>query len=196
MDQVVEKSHANIAAAILAGGKARRFGGIAKGNLKIASDLTIIQHLLVELKAAEISERIIVANDDQAYRNYGVPIIHDQYHDVGPIAGIISALHYCYHHFHAVLFLPCDLPLLTVSEIRGLINAYVQNSASVVFARTKDYGHPLCAVVPTQNLFAIQSEVDRGTRPIREIWKKLGAQAILFANQQAFVNINCAEDMN
>jgi molybdopterin-guanine dinucleotide biosynthesis protein A len=101
-------------AAILAGGRARRLGGIAKGNLALCNDgrkRTVMHHLLDELVgtfdvsnggAAKQMHIVIVANDDAPYMQYEtyhvgrVKVIADlaDFCGVGPLAGIISALDY------------------------------------------------------------------------------------------------------
>lgn len=58
-----------IAGAILAGGKAKRLNGIAKGNIKI-NNKTIITNLLKAFAQAGISDVIISANDFKPYKQY------------------------------------------------------------------------------------------------------------------------------
>lgn len=137
-----------LAAAILAGGKARRMGGIAKGNLpacggsRDGSDCdggsTIMEHLLREIAAAGIQQKktIIVANDATPYaevaRVHGVAIIPDLQLDIGPLAGIASALNYYQQrqqYYDALLIVPCDMPNFTEHEISRLMQAYLEMNA-------------------------------------------------------------------
>lgn len=156
----------SLGAAILAGGQARRMGGIAKGNLLRCytenhneQGITIMRRLLNEIVAAGIRQTVIVANDAAPYISYDVPIIPDLLRDVGPLAGIASALHYydCakLHGFDfpihvfatddsnianlnncanfgcaAVLFVPCDLPNFSAGEINRLIHAHFSHNCN------------------------------------------------------------------
>ncbi len=60
-------SSEKIVAAILAGGKAKRFQGKAKGELELADGRTIVKRLLEELAVAKIDEIVIAANDPSSY---------------------------------------------------------------------------------------------------------------------------------
>lgn len=72
-------------AAILAGGKSSRYGGFPKGNLKIDSDLTIIERLVQVVHTAGIADVILVTNNPAQYLHYQLPIIKDNYRDAGPL---------------------------------------------------------------------------------------------------------------
>ena len=56
---------------------ARKIGGLAKGMLKIANGVSIVERLINEMTLAGISDIIIVANDPKLYQNSGVEIIAD-----------------------------------------------------------------------------------------------------------------------
>jgi molybdenum cofactor guanylyltransferase len=189
----------HMVATILAGGRATRCGGLPKGNFICKDGNTIIQHLLDAIKTTGITNTTIVANDDAPYAKYGVPIIPDLWRDQGPLAGIISALKYFAQDDAAssLLILPCDLPNFTVTEIQKLTTAYHEAAnknalpAPLVFAATSSTEHhPLCAILSLHLLPKLEQIFMSGERKIRTVWQSVGAQAVLFTDEKAFVNMN------
>ena len=84
----------NVTGMILAGGKARRMGGVDKGLISINGQ-TMIQYVLDVLKP-QVHEVIINANRNiQEYEKLGCTVVSDQLEDYqGPLAG------FCSHHEH------------------------------------------------------------------------------------------------
>jgi molybdopterin-guanine dinucleotide biosynthesis protein A len=186
-----------IAGAILAGGKAQRMGGIAKGMLPAGESLSLIERLVVHLMRAGVDEMIIVANDDRPYTRIGCAIVPDGRIDAGPLAGIEAALGYFADRYEAVLCLPCDMPSLSWEEISALIAAYVDTGGPVVFAQTEDSArHPLCAVVRADLRDEIAAPLDRGERAVGALWQQLGGFPVHFDDPNTFVNLNSPGDLD
>lgn len=186
----------NIAAAILAGGKARRFNGITKGNLEIKPHFSIIQHLLNEIEQAGIAKKIIVANDPAPYLSYGVNIIADAEQGIGPLAGIAAALHYYQQNCEAILIMPCDTPLITANEIAVLRNAYLPDNTSIVYACTGEHClHPLCAIVACSMVDKLDCIIAKGIRRVNAAWEEIGAKTIFFEQEKIFTNLNSSADL-
>jgi molybdopterin-guanine dinucleotide biosynthesis protein A len=186
-----------IAGAILAGGKAQRMGGIAKGMLPAGGSLSLIERLVVHLIRAGVEEIIIVANDDRPYTRIGCAIVPDGRIDAGPLAGIEAALGYFAGRYDAVLCLPCDMPSLSSKEMSALIAAFADTGGPVVFAETEDSArHPLCAVVRADLLDGISAALDRGERAVSGLWSELGGFALHFDDPKPFINLNRPGDLN
>ncbi len=199
-----------IAGAILAGGKARRMGGIAKGMLGVPNaefcvggplplggSLSLIERLVVHLMRAGVEEIIIVANDDRPYLRIGCAIVPDGRVDAGPLAGIEAALGYFADRYDAVLCLPCDLPSLSSKEMSALIAAFVDTGGPVIFAETEDgTRHPLCAVVRADLLDGVSAALDRSELAAGDLWDQLGGFTIHFDDPNAFVNLNSPGDLD
>jgi molybdenum cofactor guanylyltransferase len=183
-----------IFSAILAGGKAKRFGGFPKGNCEIRSSTTIVEHLINEIKQVGIFEVAIIANESHNYQKYNCRILSDNFSDCGPIAGIESALSHFKKNADAVLFMPCDLPCITSHEIETLKEAYFL-SQSIVFAEAQGVVHPLCAIINVNLLEPITKLILQGEKKIMNFWQALAAKAVVFNNHQAFVNINSFSDL-
>jgi len=190
-----------IAAAILAGGKAARFHGLAKGNILINKNISIIQHLINELNKVQIAEKIIVANNFSLYQQYDLPIVPDLRTDCGPLAGIEAALNYYVKNFNAeyraTLFLPCDLPNLSVLEIKTLCTEFLDSNSAIVVA-TSNHGndeHPLCVILDNNVLPDISKALNSGIRKVREVWNSFDTKRVDFLDQKAFLNLNSPRDL-
>ncbi len=152
-----------IAGAILAGGKARRMGGIAKGMLSANGHLSLIERLVVHMMRSGVDEIIIAANDERPYTRIGCAVIPDRRTDAGPLAGIEAALNYFMGRYDAVRCLPCDLPSVSWKEMSALLATFARTGGPVVFAQTEGSArHPLCAVVHTDLLDRVSAALDRG----------------------------------
>jgi hypothetical protein len=79
-----------VSAAILAGGRARRFGGADKASL-IVGGARIIDRQLGALDTVADDIRI-VANEPDRYATLGVRVIPDQIAGAGPLGGLHAAL--------------------------------------------------------------------------------------------------------
>lgn len=126
-------------AAILAGGRARRFGGRPKTLLPIG-DLRIIDRLLAALRPV-VDEVIIVAREDEPYRALGVPIRHDVLPGTGPLGGIYTAL--AATTAPRTLVVAADMPFLNARFLAHLLDA--GRDVDIAIPRTHDGYQPLCA---------------------------------------------------
>lgn len=183
-----------IGAAILAGGQAFRLGGINKGNIKIGNKQSIIKKLLSEFKKIGLTDVIIAANNPTPYLQYQLPIIPDYEQKQGPLAGVISSLHYFANkNYEKVIFVPSDLPNTTDHELFVLKNNIFADS--IIYAKTYEQAHPLCVAIPTNKLNAIISIFANGERKAINVWAQLKSIAVEFKNDRNFININTENEL-
>jgi len=181
--------------AILAGGRASRYGGTAKGLLECGG-VRIIDRLIAEMKSSGVAEIIIIANDPQPYRSCGREIVPDLRTGIGPLGGIEAGLAHYAARCDAVLFLPCDLPAITANEISLLMNAFDAEGAPIVVAEDEGFfWHSLCTVVHTGLLDRICKAIDNGKRSVHRVWREFGAVAVHFDDPAPFFNVNTPDDM-
>jgi len=188
-------SDIRFAAAILAGGQARRLGGLAKGTLDVGG-ISVVERLIDQLRTASVERIVIVANDAAPYVDCGVEIIGDLRPGQGPLAGIEAALAHWAGWTDATVFVPCDTPHLGATEIETLIGAFAEADAPGVCAATgKFFWHPLCAVVHNALVPHISAALDAGRHAVHELWRSLGVQPVHFDDDAPFVNLNTPKDL-
>lgn len=173
-----EIKNSKIAVAILAGGRSRPISNNA--NSRSQNVLELIKTL--KDSGFEPREIAIVADDPIPFLNCNVRIIADKRKNIGPLAGIESALECFSQKYAGVLFLPADVQNLTVHDVIDLHKAYIIGGANVVFAQTKYEdvlkNYPLCAVVNCSVLDEVRKALDLGEKFALSLWRRLGALTI------------------
>ena len=182
-----------ISAAILSGGNASRVGGVAKGLLVGAGDVSLIGRLIGELAIAGVQEVILSANDPQSYARFGKPVVADRHPGSGPLGGIEASLDYLAGRCESVLFVPCDLPNLSAAEMTALVAAHRSMPDRIVMAATAEREHPLSAVVPVGALPAVSSAIRAGRYAVGRLWRELSAATVRFDDSASLLNINTPE---
>ena len=125
-----------ISAAILAGGRAVRFGGRDKGSLFI-DGRTIFDRQIGEL--SQVAEEILVVGD--AVPRSGVRAVADLVPGCGPLGGVHTALTEA--RGDVTLVMACDMPFVTAGFLAHL--ASLCYHADAVVPQTERGYHPLCA---------------------------------------------------
>jgi molybdenum cofactor guanylyltransferase len=192
----VASPNIRLAAAILTGGLARRYGGVPKGLRSLPDGTTILSRTVTALQTAGLNRILLVANDQAPYRDLGLPMAYDDRPGCGPLGGIVTALRYWTGQADGVLFLPCDLPALTATEVAVLAAAFDPPRAPLVAARIADgRWQPLCSVVQVGMLATLTAALERGERSVWRLWEQLGAEPVPFADDAPFFNVNTPEDL-
>ena len=107
----------------------------------------------------------------------------------GPLGGIYTALLTSAHD--AILFLPCDMPLLHVATLRLLLAKF--DGTKAVFASTRGTpGFPL--VLPRSLLPVVEQQINREQLALHELAETVRARLVRVAAAAA-LNINTPEDL-
>ncbi len=145
-------------AAILAGGRARRFGGRPKPLLPLG-DRRIVDRLLAALRAVA-DQVFIVANDREPYAGLGVPVHPDVLAGAGPLGGVHAALRAS--QASRTLVVAGDMPFLGAPFLDRLL-LYADRSVDVAVPRTVDGYQPLCACYRASCAPVIERRIAAGT---------------------------------
>jgi molybdopterin-guanine dinucleotide biosynthesis protein A len=181
--------------AILAGGRARRFGGRDKSSL-VVDGRRIRDRQLEALRAAAV-EVLIVANDPTAHRDAGVPVIQDAIPGAGPLGGIYTAL--LAVRTPRVVVLACDMPFVTAPLLSALAEA--GTAADVALPRTPDGLHPLCASYARSCLGPFRAAIEAGRYKVSDALEGLRVielnedrLAVFGDPRRLLANVNSDED--
>jgi molybdopterin-guanine dinucleotide biosynthesis protein A len=128
--------------AILAGGRSRRLGGLNKAALELAPSggSSVLDRQLARLRRV-VDRTIIIANDAEAFRAAGVPVVPD----LRPDGGALGALHTAVHSAQTdrTLVLACDMPFVSQALLAYLVEA--GRAVDIAIPRTSRGYEPLCA---------------------------------------------------
>lgn len=182
------------AAAILAGGQARRLGGVPKALLEIGG-VRIIDRQLAALR--EVAGPICIVSADAArYRPFGVPVVSDALPAAGALGGIYTAL--VWSPAPRVIVVACDLPFLSPRLLRRLAE---ESQADVVVPRSVRGYEPLCAAWHVRAAGTLRRRIARGelkaADAIAEVTaEEIGPEALARCDPRGllFVNVNTSHD--
>jgi molybdopterin-guanine dinucleotide biosynthesis protein A len=177
-----------VAAAILAGGRARRLGGAVKGLL-VVRGRRIVDRQLDELGSV-FARVFIVANDPAPWRELPVACVPDRVAGAGPLAGIDAALAALRDDEDAVVCVGGDMPFLAARLLQRLRDEAPE--ADAVVARVGDRPEPLCARYGRSAAVAIRTRLAAGRLRATELLDDL---RVAFVETQALDNVNTREDL-
>ncbi|MDY4595018.1 MAG: molybdenum cofactor guanylyltransferase MobA [[Pasteurella] aerogenes] len=183
-----------ISAVILAGGKARRMGGVDKG-LQLYQGKPLFMHCYQRLRG-QVAEISVNANRNQAvYAQSGLSVFSDQLADFqGPLSGILTSLERADSEF--VLFVPCDSPFLPLDLREKLESAVKNRGVLAAYASDGERDHPTFCLLSTQLASVLADYLQRGERRMLPFMRQQGAVAVDFSEQiAAFCNMNNLEDL-
>jgi len=126
-------------AAILAGGRATRFGGRDKGALIV--DGRPIRDRQLDVLSAVADDMLIVGGVRPPNLRESVRHVGDRVHECGPLGGLYTALSETTSD--AVIVVACDMPYVSVPLLQHLLA--LVDGADAVVPRTERGYHPLCA---------------------------------------------------
>lgn len=151
---------AHCTGAIIAGGRATRFGGVAKGLERVGGE-RIIDRVAAALRES-CDDLIIVANEPAAADWIaGARVVADVRPSQGALSGVHAALS---HAGDAVIVLPWDAPFVPGSLLRALRAAGEEAGADAAVAASNSlWGfEPLCGWYRVSCLAAVERHLDAG----------------------------------
>lgn len=143
-----------LAAAILTGGRARRFGGADKGALDVGG-LRILDRQLEVLRRVA-STVFIVGAESEAWGERGVRAVPDEIPGAGSLGGIYSAI--IQSPGDRTLVVACDMPFLSAE----LFERMAETDADLVIPRSRRGLEPLCAIYGKACAADIRGRILRG----------------------------------
>lgn len=174
---------------VLAGGLARRMGGMDKGLVELAGR-PMIEHVLHALRP-QVGPLLINANRNvDRYAAYGFPVVSDTLQGfMGPLAGVLAALQRLATEF--LVTVPCDAPLVAPDLVGRLHAACVANDADVAVATDGRRQQPVFLLLRAGTAPSLDAYLSGGGRKIDTWFAGLRlAEADLSDALDTFVNVN------
>lgn len=178
---------------VLAGGKSRRMG--QDKALLVRDGKSQLAHMVSLLDA--VVDRVFVSTrtdqTDDAERSR-FDLIVDRYDDMGPIAGILSAL----QEYPQVdwLVVACDLPNIDASTLRFLKENTSNSQWFTAYTSSHDgLPEPLCAVYRSGSDKALQELIDDGVKCPRKMLIRSDTCLLEQENPASLDNVNTPADL-
>ncbi len=178
------------AALVLAGGGARRLGGIDKPLLPLAG-ATILARIIARLDAVDIA---ISANGDRArFASFGLPVLPDgAFGGEGPLAGLLAGLDWAaWRGAASLLTVPGDTPFIPA----GLAAALHPAPAC---AASGGRVHHLVALWPVTCRTLLRCNLSvSGSRAVGSFAASIGMRYVDFPvrSPDSFLNVNTPDDL-
>ena len=177
---------------ILAGGQARRMGGIDKGLVEL-NGVTMCK-IVIDLLQPQVSEVLVNANRNLGvYTNYGVRVVQDKTPGyLGPLAGLASAMNVATTPW--IITVPCDGPFLNRDYVARMISM-IDEDVEIVVAKDSDRMQPTYILAKIKLLDSLNRFLCSGERKIdRWFVKHHYAEADFSDTPDCFLNINTIQD--
>ncbi len=183
---------------ILAGGLARRMGGIDKPLIEIAGR-PILAHVIERLWP-QCAGLVLNANGDPArFAGFGLPVVADSVEGfVGPLAGVLAGMDYAASAgADYVLSAPGDTPFLPRDLAARLLAARDAMSADIVVASSGGRAHHAVALWSPGLRHALTRALREGERKVSAFIARYPNATVEWdiAGADPFFNVNSPGDL-
>lgn len=189
----------DIAVGFLAGGLARRMGGVNKALLEIGGQ-TVLERQLAA--TAHHRVRLINANGDiRPFQPFDLPIVPDNISDYpGPLAGVLVCLDYlAKYHPEIPVLLSCatDAPFIPSDMAARLAAGRQAKKAELAQASSNGRRHPVFGLWPVSLRDDLRTALlQEGLRKIDHFSARYRTATVDFSGQpDPFLNMNQPEDI-
>lgn len=178
---------------LLAGGRARRMGGVDKGLIELAGR-PLAAHALARLRP-QVSEVLINANRNQErYAALGARVIGDSLEGyLGPLAGLLAGMEAASRPL--VVTAPCDSPFVPRDLVARLYRAMTDADAEIAVAHDGERQQPVFQLVQVSLADDLRNWLENGGRKIDMWFGNHRVVDVPFTDTpDAFININTEEE--
>ncbi|WP_417248454.1 molybdenum cofactor guanylyltransferase MobA [Celeribacter sp.] len=187
---------------ILAGGLARRLGGVEKALIKVA-DAPLLQHVLTRVQPQCDALALSANGDPSRFSAYGLEVLADPLPDhQGPLAGVLAGLDWAAGRgAEQLATVPVDTPFLPSDLVARLEGAAGPKGAAIAASMVNgaSRAQPVVGLWPVSFRDELREILSGGQRRVLAAAKAAGAVEVLFEredyNVDPFFNINTPEDV-
>ncbi len=178
---------------VLAGGKSRRMGSdkallSRNGQSQLAFAVELLRRCVDRVFVSTRADQ-----SGEAERRQFEQVV-DRYDDLGPVAGILSAMEE--HPDVDWLVVACDLPNIDEQTLRYLLEHRDTNRPFVAYRSSHDdLPEPLCAVYRSGSASVVKAFTDDGLLCPRKILIRSDTLLLVQPNPRALDNVNTPADL-
>lgn len=187
------RTAAEVGAVVLAGGRARRFGGQDKGLILLHGQPLVVW--VVRRLRPQVGALVLSANRHlDTYADFGQTVADALPGQPGPLAGIHAAGSILQCEW--VLTAPCDTPFLPLDLASRLMDEARRAGVQAVYAAEDEQGYSGVMLFCRALLPDIAAFLTGGGRRVRDWLARVQARPVLFRDDpHAFFNINTPADL-
>jgi molybdopterin-guanine dinucleotide biosynthesis protein A len=188
----------NILAIVLAGGKSKRFG--EDKNHKKLGDKTLLEHVLSKISNKYEEILIVTSHSLETKKTKNVTVIPDCFDDLGPLAGVLSAMKWVKENQKSYQWLatfPSDTPFFDTSIIEEYQKRIKLNESLLYFIKSNNKRHNIFGLWSLELLKTLEDDlINNNFRKVEDWANKIGVKTIDLETKKfdPFFNINTKED--
>ncbi|XWX02463.1 molybdenum cofactor guanylyltransferase [Aggregatilineales bacterium SYSU G02658] len=160
-----------VTVAILAGGQSRRMG--TDKSFVLLEGKPLIQHVIERASSLGYS-LILIANDVERYRPFGLPVYPDVIAGAGSLGGLYTALTHSPTDY--TLCLACDMPQVNPELLQYLIT--LKGAYDAVVPRVEGVLQGVHALYHRRCLPVMQGHIQQGTLKIIKVIEALNVRLV------------------
>jgi len=183
----------DVTAVILAGGRARRMGGVDKGLAEF-SGRPMVEWVMEGLQG-QVAEVIVNANRSRReYEALGMRVVADEFENFqGPLAGMASAMNVVTTPW--MLTVPCDSPFVPEDLVARFCAAVTGDAPVVLTAHDGKRLQPVFNLMHVSLRTSVEAFLESGERKIDRWFATVNHATVDFSDApDTFVNINTIQD--
>ena len=177
-------------AVIFAGGKSSRMGR-DKALLPFGSHKSMAALQYQKLQA--LFAHVYLSSKEEKF-GFDAPVLRDLYPQSSPMVALASVLEQT--QAEALFVLSVDMPLVTVSEIHKLCEAYEHATPKpdILIAQSPKGLEPLCGIYHRGILPQVKALLAQDQHRMRTLLEHVSTQTVLFPDSSIFANINTPQE--
>lgn len=156
--------------------------GTDKGLL-VLNGRPLVTYIISALQ--KIFEEVVIVSGNDAYRQFGLPVINDQVTGIGPAGGVHAALTKL--KTEKAFIISCDMPFITSDAVKCLLES--SEDAEISLALHDGELQPLFGVYHRDCLEKWESLIRSGNYKMRELVKHFRLSSIDTKNFAAFSDV-------
>jgi molybdopterin-guanine dinucleotide biosynthesis protein A len=186
---------------ILAGGQARRMGGVDKAFIELGGK-PLLEHAIARARP-QVSDLLISANGDPSrFARFGFPVLADRVQGfLGPLAGILTGLEWMRANRPDARWLAsfaCDCPFFPTNMVERLVKMAIERRIWITMAASAGRHHPVFAVWSAEISDSAESVLVQGGYRKMDDWTAAFTHRRLIFRARPFdpfFNINTPDDV-
>ncbi len=182
----------NVTGIILAGGKSSRMG-TDKGLVEYKGK-SLVEYAIDLL--SPFCDEVIIASDNEDYKQFGLTVVSDHYKDKGPLGGIHAGIKAAKNHW--CLVLSCDMPHVLPLSVSYLLSNIQSENCIVPIHHGKV--EPLFSVFSKSTLAHVEYCLKTDRLKMLRVLEELKAKFLCFnvitkQSVDHFHNVNRPKDL-
>lgn len=172
---------------ILSGGKNRRMDERKKLFLEYQGE-PFYKHIL---RAFSVLPAVYLSVDNPApYASLHLPMVLDEYADIGPLGGIYSGLKAC--NEDSLFVTACDMPLFDQTDICQVLDVY-HKAQQITIVHEDGQLHPLFGIYPKSVLPLLEQMIVEKNYRMQNLFHLTTPTLVTLHHHHALSNINTKE---